>query len=580
MKKFIPHFLILVFYSLLTVILTYPQIRHMKQGIYVLSDQLFYAWMIERNTESLLTKPLSEFYNASIFYPYENTLSFGDHLLGETLLAFPFYVTTHNPVFAENVLLLASFVLSAYGTFLLVRHFTNNTLVAIVGGVLFAFSHVRFNQYDHLNIVSTQWLPFIFLFLQRYLEKWKIRDLVLLSIFYLLTILLTVYYLVMASLAIAIYMLGWLLITRTNVKNKIKQFIFLIVSLGACVVLVFPTMLPYFTFAREFPDVKRVIQDNIIYSGSVMSYFMAARTTIASRIAGLSDLSESEAGLFPGIVVLAFAFISVIMGIKQKDIKTKVLFLGSLSVAFILLSFGPFLKFTGTMLTSMAMPYYYLYYILFPLQIMRVPARFAIFAELFLVLLACFGLHIFLKQFIKPKMQKFIIVAVLLVGIIETWSVPMPLTLVETKQDFPQVYYWLKDQPENTTVLELPIPSNVLKDPVKQTYRHAFMQDLSILDRDSVEAYRNYFSLLHGKRTVNGYSAYAPPLYLEAVEKSSRFPDPSSIEALKKINVDYIIIHTKQYFPDVKEQIEYSLGRENGMEVVTRFNDDIVVKIL
>ena len=117
MKKYIPHFLVLLSYSALTAILTYPQIRHMKQGLYILSDQLFYAWMIERNIQSLLTKPLSEFYNATIFFPYENTLSFGDHLLGETLLAFPFYMATNNPVFAENVLLLASFVLSAYFSF-------------------------------------------------------------------------------------------------------------------------------------------------------------------------------------------------------------------------------------------------------------------------------------------------------------------------------------------------------------------------------------------------------------------------------------------------------------------------------
>ena len=580
MKKIISHLLVLVFYSLLTVLLTYPQIRHMKQGIYSLSDQLFYAWMIERNTESILQKPLSEFYNASVFYPYENTLSFGDHLLGETFLAFPFYITTHNPVFAENVLILASFVLSAYGMFLLVKHFTNNVWIAVVGGVLFSFSHVRFNQYDHLNIISTEWLPFIFLFLQRYLEKWKVRDLIFLSVFYLLTIFLTVYYLVMVSLAIVIYVGVWIIFTKIKIQTKLKEFSFLLVCLGICVAIIFPTLLPYFEFSREFPQLKRVIQDNIIYSANIMSYFMITRTAVASRIAGLSNLSEADAGLFPGIVVLTGTLFSLLYGLKEKGTKTYILFFSVLSIIFLLLSLGPFLKFTEKVMTSSPLPYYYLYNLLFPLQIMRVPARFAIFAELFLVLLACFGFHFVYKHLIQPKIQWIFLTAIVGVAILETWSVPVPLTLVEIKKDFPQVYFWLKEQPENTTVLELPIPSNVLQNPIKQNYRHAFMQDLSILDRDNVEAYRNYFSLLHGKRIVNGYSAYAPPLYLEVVEKVSRFPEESSILALRESKVDYVVIHMKQYLPDVRERIYDMLDTENNVEVVKQFNDDLVIKIL
>lgn len=580
MKKFIPHVLVLILYVLLTILLTYPQIRHMKQGLYSLSDQLFYAWMIERNTESILHKPLSEFYNATIFYPYENTLSFGDHLIGETVLAFPFYITTHNPIFAENVLIMVSFVLSAYGMFLLTKHFTNNYWIAVVGGVLFSFSHVRFNQYDHLNILSTEWLPFVFLFLQRYLEKWKMRDLVALSFFYLLTIFLTVYYLVMVTLAIAIYIICWTLFNKPNLKLRIREFSFLGVSFIIPILIILPTLLPYFQFSKAFPEVKRIIQDNVIYSANLMSYFTTSRITIASRLTRLSSFSEANAGLFPGIIVIGGVIVALLHGLKQKNKKKSISFLLVLSLIFFLLSFGPFLKFTARDMTSLPLPYYYLYYILFPLQIMRVPARFAIFSELFLILAACFGFKYIFSLLSTSKKQWIFLVTITTVAIVETWSVPLPLTLVETKKDFPQVYSWLKDQPEKTTVLELPIPNNRIEGLERNVNRHAFMEDLSILDRDDIEAYRDYFSLLHGKRIVNGYSAYAPPIYMETVEKVSDFPNLPALNAIKELHVDYVIIHLKQYFPEVREKIQTEINKQKTVQIINQFNDDIVVKIL
>lgn len=580
MKKILPHLLVLLLYSVITIVATYPQIRHMKQGIYSISDQLFYAWAIERNIESILHKPLKDFYDATIFYPYNNTLSFGDHLIGETLLAFPFYIATQNPIFAENVLILASFVLSAYGAFLLVKHFNNNVWIAIAGGVLFSFSHVRFNQYDHLNILSTGWLPFVFLYLQKYLEKWKVRDLVFLCVFYILTIFLTMYYLIMTSLAIAIYIGCWLLINKSLDKLLTKKMLLLFFSLGFCVLLLLPSLIQYVQFSKTFPEVKRLIQDNVIYSANLLSYFTAARITIASRIAHFDKYSEADAGLFPGLVVIIGATCALIYGLRHKNLKIPIFFAGLLSLVFFVLSLGPFLKFTSESTTNLPLPYFYLYYLLFPLQIMRVPARFAIFSELFLVLFACYGFTYILNQYISPQKKWIFITLIIGFSLFETWSVPLPLTLVETKQDFPQVYYWLKDQPDKTVVLELPIPNNKVEDQAKNMNRHAFMENLAHVDRDNIEAYRDYFSLLHGKRIVNGYSAYAPPIYKEIIDRTIDFPNANSLLAIEELGVDYVIIHTKQYFPDVREKIKQLLEKEDAMEVVKQFDDDIVVKVL
>jgi len=65
----------------------------------------------------------------------------------------------------ENLLLLVSFPVSAIGAFYLVRHFTRDTVGALVGGAAFAFnpSHVEHVQH-HMHVSSIEFVPFFALF--------------------------------------------------------------------------------------------------------------------------------------------------------------------------------------------------------------------------------------------------------------------------------------------------------------------------------------------------------------------------------------------------------------------------------
>jgi hypothetical protein len=295
----------------------------------------------------------------------------------------------------------------------------------------------------------------------------------------------------------------------------------------------------------------------------------------------LTDFSESESGLFPGIVVLIGVLLSWFSFKKNQQNKSRILFYSLIAVIFFLLSLGPFLKFNAKTTTSLPLPYFYLYNVFFPLQIMRVPARFAIFFEMFLIIVASFGIQRMFESITKKKTQIILGGVLILVGIVDTWSVPLPLILVEPKKDFPEVYIWLKDQPQDTSVLELPIPiKSALDGQGKQNVRYAFMENVTLKDRDSVEAYRNYFSLLHGKRIVNGYSAFAPPIYLDTAVKTQNFPEERAIEAVKSLNVDYVIVHLKLYSFDEKENLKLLLFNDKHIKVIEQFNDDIVLQVL
>ena len=45
--------------------------------------------------------------------------------------------------------------------FLLVRELTGNAAAAFVGGLLFAFAPYRLPQSSHLQVLSSQWMPFV-----------------------------------------------------------------------------------------------------------------------------------------------------------------------------------------------------------------------------------------------------------------------------------------------------------------------------------------------------------------------------------------------------------------------------------
>lgn len=582
--------LILAFFTVLTIAFTYPQARCIKQCVYSTGDQLYYAWMLDRNLDSFLHKPLNQFFNGSIFYPYKNTIAYGDHLIGETIIASPMLLVYDNPIFAQNVLILLSFIFTAFGTYLLAFLYTKNRIASIFAGIIFTFSNVRFNQYDHLNLISTQWLPFLFLFLHRWLEDKKKIHLAAFGLVYFFASLFTFYYYVFSSFAIVLYVVCYKLFFLKKPIQTMRSLIPLLFTIIVVNILLIPTLIPYFQFKNEFPDVQRTLYDNVQFSATPLSFIYNAKTTITARISGNDQMSESNSGLSLGYIPLILAAIAIFKRNKfSKDIRLVIFFAATSFSLYFLLSFGPFLKFTQFQDTgSVPLPYFVLYYIFPPFKILRVPARFIILADLFLSILAAIGFSVLFynitNRFTNSKLslkKGAVLVGLGFLIILESWSIPMDLVYVELKQDFPPVYYWLKDKPEDIVILELPIPK--VSDPLllKMTKtRHAFLKNLTQEDYDTIEAYRNYFSILHRKRLVNGYNAFSPPIYNETVTAIESFPSEKSIEYIKNLDINYIIVHRIQFPEDDQEKIMTLLLNNKKLQLIQRFGDDFVFEVI
>lgn len=112
------------------------------------------------------------FFTSMLYYPtgaslYMQTLNITNGLLTApvTWLA--------GPVASYNLCLLAAFTLSGLGAYLLAHHLTRNRGAAFIAGLAFAFSpfHLTKMVDGQLELLSTQWIPFFFLFLLRTIEQ-------------------------------------------------------------------------------------------------------------------------------------------------------------------------------------------------------------------------------------------------------------------------------------------------------------------------------------------------------------------------------------------------------------------------
>ena len=77
-------------------------------------------------------------------------------LIGSAVLGAPALLATGNPVFALNVIVLLSCVLSGLGAYYLARRLDVGVLAALAAGVVFAFGPARFVRLAQVHVAVVQ----------------------------------------------------------------------------------------------------------------------------------------------------------------------------------------------------------------------------------------------------------------------------------------------------------------------------------------------------------------------------------------------------------------------------------------
>jgi hypothetical protein len=113
----------------------------------------------------------SEFWNANIFHPDPLALALSEHLFGQTLQILPVYWLTGNIILCYNLLFISTFALSGFGAYLLVRDLTGDTRAAFIAGLVYGFLPYRIASVPHLQVLSSQWMPFALWGLNRFITR-------------------------------------------------------------------------------------------------------------------------------------------------------------------------------------------------------------------------------------------------------------------------------------------------------------------------------------------------------------------------------------------------------------------------
>ncbi len=308
-------------YFALSLVLTWPVVRGIASDVPGdLGDSLLNMWILAWGAEHLPRLLIgaiswSEFWNANIFHPDPLALALSEHLVGQTLQILPVYWLTGNIILCYNLLFIASFALSAFGTYLLVRDLTGDTRAAFIAGLVYGFLPYRIASVPHLQVMSSQWMPFALWGLNRFITLIPdpesrvpaLRALALGTGALVLQNWSCGYYLLYFAPFVPLFVLHrmWALGTLRTVRT----WALLVAAAVGTLVLSLPFLFPY-QEAQSLFGIERQFGEVVSFSANAWSYVTAAENlNLWGRALRFSPRPEGET--FLGFVAPLLALIAV-----------------------------------------------------------------------------------------------------------------------------------------------------------------------------------------------------------------------------------------------------------------------------
>jgi hypothetical protein len=307
-------------YLALAIVATWPLASGLGRDVPSdLGDPVFVMWVLAWDCQQLMAilrgewSHLATFFDANIFHPLPLTLAYSEHFIAQAVQILPVWALTGNPILCYNLLYLSTFVLSGLGTYLFVRELTGNPRAAFVAGVLFAFAPYRFPQSSHLQVLSSQWMPFALYGFRRYFDsigaqasgRW--RALLGAAAALVIQNLSCTYYLMFFSPFVAAYVI-WEIWQR-RLWRRTRIWMQLTAAAVGVAALTLPLLLPY-AAVQEQLQIARSRGELSMYAADVYSYATAVREQIVWG-ARARVFPKAEGDLFPGLVVISLALIGI-----------------------------------------------------------------------------------------------------------------------------------------------------------------------------------------------------------------------------------------------------------------------------
>jgi hypothetical protein len=515
----------------LTVIVTHPLAWRASRVLPGdLGDPVLNAFLLGWGS-SRMPFAFSGVWSAPFYFPLEGTLALSEHLLGITVLVAPVVWVTGNPVFAQNVAFLGSYVLAGTGMYLLARTLWGRKDAAFLAALAFAFAPHRVMHASHLQVLMSGWMPISLWGLHRYFATGSRGALAAFAAAFATLALSNGYFLYFFSIPVALIVACELV--RASIRGRgrgrsglpWRTAAELAVAAAMVLAAIAPAALAYTRVRREF-GFHRAVQEMAAF-GATWSDYLRAPSGLW-RWSGVLEGGDGERMLFPGLTVVALAAAAA-MTLRRSAWPASAgrppewaWHLGLYSAVLVLalwLSTGP--ASTG--------PYQLLLAVLPGFNGLRVPARFIVIVTLALCVLGAAGAAWLLSR-MRPRAT---LAASVVIGaglVLEGYGGPLPTVPFSHEQrDRRQLNEWIRSGPPGG-VLELPVVGPALE-PFTLSYQ--------------------YNTLLHGHPIVNGYSGYGYGLQDFLGGPGSPLAEPAAlpgmIEGLRGIGVRYLVLHQQLF---------------------------------
>ena len=478
---------ILLLYFLFTLLLTWPLAKDFTTAI---PGDSFDGWqnywnlwwikvaLVERVQNPLFTDLLYAPTGVGLYFHTLNPFN--------GLVTLPIQLTWRL-IPAYNSVVLISWVLGGYGTYLLTRWLLRkqaSTLSAwdhagpFLAGMIFTFSPMHMaHLLGHMQVMSIEWIPFYILSLMRALDRQRhglpwLRNALLAGLFLILTGLCDWYfvlYLFFFTGLLLLWHLAGEIARRISRPTGAASSAFLRSALGwfappvvaglLFLLILSPMLVPMVRQATQFRFMVRPSTDLYILSAGLMDFLVPNRLHTLFRPASFGWIGNQIAPVSERTISIGYLPILLALGAIWMDRKRTAFWMAS-ALFFLLLALGPVINLgnieqrniptiADETLTQSWTPFALLNRYVPFMRISRSVSRYALMVQLSMAVMAGIGLfHLRLKRWsiMLPLICLFVLLA-------EYWVVPFPMSPPDT----PDFYARLRELPGDGSVLNLPM---------------------------------------------------------------------------------------------------------------------------
>ncbi len=509
--------LVLLFYFLVAIIITWPLILHLNNYVLNINDGLLNTWMLNWTTHSISTglKGILNYYHANIFFPYQYTFAFSDLHLPVGILVAPFILLTGEPLVGYNLAIILGLILNAFSTYLLMKRITNLVQISFLIGFVFSFSPLHLGFIVHQQVFHI-WLPVFSLYFLLANRK------ILFSLFFLLSTLMYV---------LNFYILLFAAIIYAFIFHKFRTILsFLLISVGITI----PFLLPYYFISHTFHYV-RPLKDTIHFSLYLPELFNIASTSrLMNILPTFPTINAYFIGLSGSVLILWMLVSRSRKLLLLGKLKASWLFFLVLGIVSFVLALGPGLHVVRETvhvgpIPLVPLPYMLFYYLIPGFRGFRTPSRWVDIMFLSFMLAA----GILLRKRISVK----IIFCLALLTLLEI-QFPFHYYRVPSVKQFPPEQIWLKDNYQGAPLIQLPIYR--WDDPSPKPDPGRIHLSTTGVGEETL---REYYSTIHWHPMYNGYSGFSPKEWEQNVRwLQQEFPSDLTLKYLKGIGLKLILV--------------------------------------